>query len=64
MVDIWQDEGIVSKLLNVVEHVSDVVYGDLVNGVNPLLDDLEYVFARVSHTDVRNDVLRIAVVNS
>jgi hypothetical protein len=61
--NIREDEGIISKLLDVVKHVSDKVHGDLVNLVHPLLDDLENVFARVGGADVGDDVLGIAVVN-
>jgi hypothetical protein len=64
MVDIRQDKGVFPKLLDVVKHVSDEVDRYFVNRVNPLLDNLKYVLARVSTTNVRNYVLSVAVVYS
>jgi len=51
-------------LFYVVKYISDKVDRHLINLIYPLLDDLEYVFARVGTADVRNDVLSVRVMNS
>ena len=61
--NVRKDESVFSELLNVVKYVSDEVDGYLKYLVEPLLDDLEYVFARVGTADVSDDVLGVAVVN-
>ena len=63
MRNVRKDESVFSELLNVVKYVSDEVDGYLKYLVEPLLDDLEYVFARVGTADVSDDVLGVAVVN-
>lgn len=63
MGDVREDESVVSKLFYVVKHISDQVNGDLINLIYPLLDNLEYVFARVGAADVRDNVLSVRVVN-
>ena len=62
--NVRKDESVFSELLNVVKYVSDEVDGYLKYLVEPLLDDLEYVFARVGTADVSDDVLGVAVVHS
>jgi len=61
--NVRKDESVFSELLNVVKYVSDEVDGYLKYLVEPLLDDLEYVFARVGTADVSDDVLSVAVVH-
>ena len=64
LLDLWQDESIPSKLLNIVEHISDSIDWQLVENVHPLTDHLEDPFVLIRLADVANDVVAVGAVNS
>ena len=61
---IRQDESVLAELLNVVEHISDEVDGNLFEVLEPALDDLEDVLAGVGLANVQNDIFCVGTVNA
>lgn len=63
-VDVGQDESILAELFDVIEHVTDQVNGDLVEDLQPAVDDLEDVLARIGLANVHDYVFGICGVHS
>ena len=61
---VGKDEGVFLELLNVIENVSDQVNRHLVDIIKPVLNDSEYVFARVSLADILYNIVRVSVVDA